>query len=70
MKTVSIATFVILACAVPAATLAQTPAPAPPPPGWTGSASAGLALTQGNSDTSTINAAYDVKRETGSPYVF
>jgi len=47
--------------------MAQTP---PPPPGWTGSASAGLALTQGNSDTSTINAAYEVKRETGSPYVF
>ena len=70
MKTVSIATFVILMCAVPASTFAQTPAPPPPPPGWTGSASAGLALTQGNSDTSTINAAYEVKRETSSPYVF
>ena len=70
MKTVSIMTLVIFACAVPATTLAQTPAPPPPPPGWTGSASAGLALTQGNSDTSTINAAYEVKRETSSPYVF
>lgn len=34
-----------------------------PPPGmqiWTVLASAGLALTSGNSDTSTINAAYDI----------
>ena len=43
--------------------------PPPPPPGWTGSASAGLALTQGNSDTSTVNAAYELKRDTGSPFV-
>jgi putative salt-induced outer membrane protein YdiY len=50
---------------------AQQPTdPAPPPPGWTGSASAGYAMTAGNNDTSTINAAYDLKRETGSPYVF
>jgi putative salt-induced outer membrane protein YdiY len=50
---------------------AQTPAePPPPPPGWTGSFGAGLALTQGNSDTSTINLAYDVKRDTGSPLLF
>lgn len=56
---------------------AQPPAPAPPPPpdpppppGWTGSFGAGLALTQGNSDTSTVNAAFDVKRDTGSPFLF
>lgn len=42
----------------------------PPPPGWAGSASAGLALTSGNSDTSTVNAAYDLKRDTGGPYLF
>lgn len=30
----------------------------------------GLALTQGNSDTSNVNLAYEVKRETGSPWVF
>ena len=48
--------------------VAQTPPP--PPPGWTGSASAGLALTQGNSDTSTVNAAYDVKRATSGPIGF
>jgi putative salt-induced outer membrane protein YdiY len=53
---------------------AKTPPPPPPPPteppGWTGSFGAGLALTQGNSDTSNINLAYDVKRDTGSPFLF
>jgi putative salt-induced outer membrane protein YdiY len=50
---------------------AQAPAAPPPsPPGWTGSASAGLALTQGNSDTSTVNLAYQVKRDTGSNVLF
>jgi putative salt-induced outer membrane protein YdiY len=50
---------------------APAPAPSdPPPPGWTGSFGAGLALTQGNSDTSTINAAYEVKRDTGSRFLF
>src|SRR5687768_11193804 len=43
---------------------------APPPPGWAGSASAGLALTSGNSDSSTVNAAYDLKRDNGGLYVF
>lgn len=48
-----------------------TPAePPPPPPGWTGSFGAGLALTQGNSDTSTLNLAYDVLRDTGGPFLF
>jgi len=70
--------------AVAPAALAQTPTlppaqtppppapapPPPPPPGWTGSFGAGLALTQGNSDTSTFNLAYDVKRDTGSPFLF
>ena len=54
--------------AVPHIALAQT-AP-PPPPGWVGSASAGLALTQGNSDTSTVNAAYELKHDSGGPMVF
>lgn len=44
--------------------------PPPAPPGWAGSASAGLALTSGNSDTSTVNAAYELKRDTGSSFVF
>lgn len=48
----------------PAIASAQTPPP--PPPGWIGSAAAGLALTQGNSDTSTVNIGYEIKRDTGS----
>jgi putative salt-induced outer membrane protein len=42
---------------------AQTPtAPPPPPPPkiWTVSASAGLAFTQGNTDTSSVNLGYNV----------
>jgi putative salt-induced outer membrane protein YdiY len=62
--------FLLLSAALAAAptlAFAQTP---PPPPGWVGSASAGLALTQGNSDTSTVNAAYELKRDTGGSMVF
>jgi putative salt-induced outer membrane protein YdiY len=64
-------TLILTSLARPA--VAQTPAqpaPPPPPPGWTGSFGAGLALTQGNSDTSTANIAYDVKRDTGSRFLF
>ncbi len=56
-----------LACAGPS--FAQAMAP-PPPPGWAGSAGAGLAMTAGNNDTSTVNAAYDLKRDEGGPFVF
>jgi putative salt-induced outer membrane protein YdiY len=71
MKTLTFPAFLTLlgVVMIPAVALAQTPAPAPPPPGWAGSASAGLALTSGNSDTSTVNAAYELKRDTGSPIV-
>lgn len=51
----------------PRIAVAQTPAP--PPPGWAGSAGAGLAVTEGNSDTSTVNAAYELKRDTGGNFV-
>ncbi|MDH4062945.1 MAG: DUF481 domain-containing protein [Acidobacteriota bacterium] len=63
-------TVILTLTATPA--FAQTPAadPPPPPPGWTGSLAAGLALTQGNSDTSTVNVAFDTKRDTGSDYLF
>jgi putative salt-induced outer membrane protein YdiY len=57
-----------IAISLPA--FAQAPAPPPPPPGWVGSASAGLAFTQGNSDTSTVNLAYELKRDTGSKVLF
>jgi putative salt-induced outer membrane protein YdiY len=58
---------IVTLAAFPDGAGAQTPPP--PPPGWAGSASAGIALTQGNSDTSTVNAAYELKRDTGSPFV-
>jgi putative salt-induced outer membrane protein YdiY len=38
----------------------QAAAAPPPPKIWTVTASAGLALTSGNSDTSTVNLAYDL----------
>ncbi len=53
--------------------LAQAPAPPtppPPPPGWTGSIGAGMALTSGNTDTSTVNVGYDVLRDYGTDIVF
>ena len=63
-------TVLVALASAPAISFAQTPAaPPPPPPGWTGSASAGLALTQGNSDTSTVNAAYELKRDTGGNFI-
>jgi putative salt-induced outer membrane protein YdiY len=39
---------------------AQAAAPPPEPKIWTVNASAGLALTSGNTDTSTVNMAYDL----------
>lgn len=46
------------------------PAPTGPPPLWAGSLGAGLALTSGNSDTSTINLAYEVRRDGGRRVLF
>jgi len=48
----------LLSLNVPA--FAQAPANPPPPKIWTVTASAGLALTNGNSDTTSTNAAYDI----------
>jgi putative salt-induced outer membrane protein len=72
MRRIGTLVLTLIACTLPKAAWAQDPAqpPPPPPPGWTGSASAGLALTQGNSDTSTVNAAYELKRDTGGPVLF
>ena len=49
-----------LACSAPA--MAQTPPPeSPPEPNiWTVTVGAGLALTSGNTDTSTVNASFEV----------
>lgn len=62
-------TLTLAAALAAPATLFAQPAPAEPPPGWAGSASAGVALTSGNSDTSTVNAAYELKRDTGGTFV-
>lgn len=73
MQTRPLPTFLFILAALAAApsiAFAQPAAPPPPPPGWVGSAGAGLALTQGNSDTSTVNAAYELKRDTGGAMVF
>jgi putative salt-induced outer membrane protein YdiY len=71
MQTRTLPALLLISAALAAApTIAFGQTPPPPPPGWVGSASAGLALTQGNSDTSTVNAAYELKRDTGSPFVF
>jgi putative salt-induced outer membrane protein YdiY len=57
-----------VSAASPTIALAQTTTTTPPP-GWAGSAGAGVALTSGNNDTSTVNAAYELKRDTGGAIV-
>jgi putative salt-induced outer membrane protein YdiY len=52
--------FLTLTSARASAQPPPAPAPAEPAGPWTGSAGAGLALTSGNTDTSTFNASYDV----------
>jgi len=46
------------------------PPPAPPAKIWHGSIAGGLALTSGNSDTTTLNAAYELIRDAGRHLVF
>ncbi|MCC7124892.1 MAG: DUF481 domain-containing protein [Acidobacteria bacterium] len=73
MSRVRIALTILTLSFTSVSAFAQTPAPAappPPPPGWNGSFGAGLALTQGNSDTSTINIAHEVTFDSASPYQF
>jgi hypothetical protein len=53
--------------AVPA--VAQGP-PADPPPPWTGSLSAGIAVTGGNTDTTSTNFAFDVQSDKTKRNVF
>jgi putative salt-induced outer membrane protein YdiY len=60
----SVLRWVVFLCALTltsARASAQPPAAPTEPPGpWTGSAGAGLALTNGNTDTSNFNVSYDV----------
>ena len=60
---------VALACSAPA--MAQAPPPATPPEltAWTVTAGAGLALTSGNTDTSTVNASYEVVYDPPAQYL-
>lgn len=68
-RPLSLAVFATALAATDA--LAQVPAPPPPPPpGWTGTIGAGLALTSGNTDTSTVNVSYDVLKDHGTDIVF
>src|SRR5512139_163736 len=74
--------LLLVACASPVAAQVTLPPagaapppaapapPPPPPPGWAASLGAGLAITSGNSDTSTINLAYDLLRDYGTKVVF
>ena len=59
VRVVTATTFVVLGV-VCSARPGFAQAPPAPPKIWTVTASAGLALTSGNSDTSTVNLAYDL----------
>lgn len=55
---------------IPEAQPAAPPAAPAPPPLWLVSGGAGLAITGGNKDTSTLNLAYEVKRDGGQRIVY
>jgi putative salt-induced outer membrane protein YdiY len=61
------ASSLVLSFAVALPATAQDPpaTPSPPPaaPSWTGTLSAGIALTAGNTDTTTTNLAFDVQSD-------
>jgi putative salt-induced outer membrane protein YdiY len=53
----------------PPVVLAKPRPPDQPPPGWDAAIGAGLAVTSGNSDTSTLNLKYDLLRDAGGVVV-
>ena len=58
-----------LACSAPAMAQAPPPPTTREPTAWTVSAGAGLALTSGNTDTSTVNASYEVVYDPQARYL-
>jgi len=54
---------VLLVCVSSVALAQNAPAAAAPPPAWTGSVAAGLALTGGNTSTTTTNFAFTVESD-------
>lgn len=70
MSRVRLFAAVLVLLQVAAGAEAQETAPAPEPPGWNGSSSLGVALTSGNSDTISVNGAYELSLENGGPYGF
>lgn len=56
--------------APPEPALCPCPPPPPPPPVWTGSFGAGLAITQGNKNTSNFNLSFDLRRDPKTRTVF
>ncbi len=61
--------FVLLAAPGSFAQVPQTP-PAPPPPAWSGTLGAGLALTSGNSETSSLNLAFKAEHDPKNSVIF
>jgi putative salt-induced outer membrane protein YdiY len=65
-----VSVFIAPAAAQTTPAAAPAAAPAPPPPVWTGSIGAGIALTSGNSDTSSINLWFKAVRDPKTKVVF
>ncbi len=57
---IAVFSFLVLAVTCVCAEAQAPPAPPAPAGPWTGTIGAGLALTGGNTDTSTVNVSYDV----------
>lgn len=70
IRVLALSLSAVLTAAATARAQAPAAAPPPPPPGWTGSIGGGLALTSGNSDTSTVNVGFDVLRDHGTNLLF
>lgn len=72
VRAVPLALVLIASGAGTAAAQNTCPCPPPPPPDpvWTGSIGAGLAFTSGNTDTSSVNVTFDVKRDPKTGIVF